>query len=312
MNYNNRKIEREFAVFGYLRPNQAELLVKDQELYRAVYCGLCRTMRRKVSFFASLSLNYDFVLIALLLAELTGETFRFCLKRCPVHPLKRRSCANIDSEALYRTALIHLALTYEKLRDDRLDADVPLKRRILVWLYSPLLGLRVHILCKRNEEFARILSHASRACEELRACERRGECDLDTLAHVCSEGIARACSVGLDGSRADLMYRVCATLGRLTYLLDAADDLCDDAKKGSFNPFLQKYGSLDEACKHSEEIGMALALYAEELDRITNLITQPARYDRLCDNITQKGIPTSIHRVMMKLNTESRTERKQA
>lgn len=30
-------------MFGYIRPVESELLVKEYEFYRAVYCSLCKT-----------------------------------------------------------------------------------------------------------------------------------------------------------------------------------------------------------------------------------------------------------------------------
>jgi hypothetical protein len=32
-------------MFGYVRPYRDELKVKDYELYRAVYCGLCHSLK---------------------------------------------------------------------------------------------------------------------------------------------------------------------------------------------------------------------------------------------------------------------------
>ena len=47
-------------MFGYIKPDRDELLVKDYNLYKAIYCGLCREIKRNVSFFLSFGLSYDF------------------------------------------------------------------------------------------------------------------------------------------------------------------------------------------------------------------------------------------------------------
>ena len=39
----------EFQLFGYVKPVPAELRVKEYELYRSVYCGLCVSMKKRVS-----------------------------------------------------------------------------------------------------------------------------------------------------------------------------------------------------------------------------------------------------------------------
>jgi septum site-determining protein MinD len=50
-------------MFGYIKPQQSDLLVRQYELYRALYCGLCDTITSKVSPALSLSLSYDFVFL---------------------------------------------------------------------------------------------------------------------------------------------------------------------------------------------------------------------------------------------------------
>ena len=60
-------------MFGYVRPYTPELLVKDNELYRATYCGLCRTMGKTTGKLSKLALSYDFVFLALLRFAVRGE-----------------------------------------------------------------------------------------------------------------------------------------------------------------------------------------------------------------------------------------------
>ena len=34
-------------MFGYLQPFKDELRMKDHQLYKSVYCGLCKSMKKK-------------------------------------------------------------------------------------------------------------------------------------------------------------------------------------------------------------------------------------------------------------------------
>ena len=54
-------------MFGYIKPQQSDLLVRQYELYRALYCGLCDTITSKVSPALSLSLSYDFVFLVIII-----------------------------------------------------------------------------------------------------------------------------------------------------------------------------------------------------------------------------------------------------
>ena len=77
-------------MFGYVKPQNGDLLVKQAELYRAAYCGLCRSMRKRLGFFTSFSLSYDFAFLTVTRAAISEEKAELELRRCPVHPLKKR------------------------------------------------------------------------------------------------------------------------------------------------------------------------------------------------------------------------------
>ena len=51
-------------MFGYVRPYVPDLRVREHELYRAVYCGLCRSMGKHTGCASSFTLSYDFVFLA--------------------------------------------------------------------------------------------------------------------------------------------------------------------------------------------------------------------------------------------------------
>ena len=65
-------------MFGYIKTYPPELKVREQESYRALYCGLCREMGRCDGQCARLTLSYDFVFLTLVRLSVTGEapTFR--------------------------------------------------------------------------------------------------------------------------------------------------------------------------------------------------------------------------------------------
>ena len=54
-------------MFGYVRPYKPELKVRDYESFRAMYCGLCRTLRKRHGVTGRLTLSYDMTFLATLL-----------------------------------------------------------------------------------------------------------------------------------------------------------------------------------------------------------------------------------------------------
>ena len=53
-------------MFGYIRAAKPEMRIKEFELYKAVYCSLCKELGKSYGFLARLTLSYDFTFLALL------------------------------------------------------------------------------------------------------------------------------------------------------------------------------------------------------------------------------------------------------
>lgn len=52
-------------MFGYILPDKPELKIKEYELYRAYYCGVCRAIKRRHGNIPRLTLTYDITFLAL-------------------------------------------------------------------------------------------------------------------------------------------------------------------------------------------------------------------------------------------------------
>jgi hypothetical protein len=61
-------------LFGYIRPLEAELRVRELECYKAVYCGVCRNLSGKFGPPARFALSYDATFAALLYASVHDES----------------------------------------------------------------------------------------------------------------------------------------------------------------------------------------------------------------------------------------------
>ena len=82
-------------MFGYVKPMIPELKVKENELYKGTYCGLCRTMGKSTGCLSKLTLNYDFAYLALVRVVLEKRKATVKMRRCPVHPFKKKICTFI-------------------------------------------------------------------------------------------------------------------------------------------------------------------------------------------------------------------------
>ena len=117
-------------MFGYIKPMTEELKVRENELYKSVYCGLCSAMGEHICTSNRLTLSYDIVFLALVRCCVTGENIHIEKKRCMAHPLKPRNRAYIP-ETLRYCARVSALLTYYNVRDDIEDGG-KLKSKLLL------------------------------------------------------------------------------------------------------------------------------------------------------------------------------------
>ena len=78
-------------MFGYLQPYKPYLMIKDFEIYKSVYCGLCKKLGEEYGIFARLALSYDCTCYSILAMALAGECEGIYKKRCVFNPLKKCS-----------------------------------------------------------------------------------------------------------------------------------------------------------------------------------------------------------------------------
>ncbi|MDD6799830.1 MAG: DUF5685 family protein [Firmicutes bacterium] len=235
-------------MFGYVTPLVPELKVKEHTFYKAVYCGLCRTMGKKVCASSRLTLSYDFVFLALLRGALCGESYDFESRRCPAHPVKPRAVVKPTPSFEY-SARAGALMAYRKLADDKND------ERGLGKIAASLLMPAAKHMCRRANlpELDAVLA---KKLKELNALEADKCASPDRAAQVFGEMLADVFSYGFESGCAEnrIMYECGMHCGRWIYLIDAADDYEKDIKSGSYNP-------VAEAVKN--ELGNAPDKYEE-------------------------------------------------
>jgi len=107
-------------LFGYVRIAKPELKVKEYELYKAVYCSLCKRLGKSYGILSRLTLSYDFTFLALLNMSLKDGCDSFHKKRCTFNPLKKCNyCKNDD--AIKMPAAAAMILLYYKIKDNIAD-----------------------------------------------------------------------------------------------------------------------------------------------------------------------------------------------
>lgn len=242
------------AVFGYVRPARGELKCRDMDLYRAVYCGLCRTLRRRHGPLAPMFLNFDFTFLALLLAP-GDEPFLPERGRCYANPLRKKLMYQ-STPALEIAADESLILAYWKLRDGARDEGAlgGLPERALSWL----MYFGYQRCAQYRPEFDRAVRESLEALGRL---EREQSPSIDRTADAFARLLQAAVPGTGDSAHDRGMELLLYHLGRWLYLIDARDDLEEDRARGRYNPVALRYGRAgdDDALGNTLEQSLNLA-----------------------------------------------------
>lgn len=224
-------------MFGYITPVTDELKVKNFEVFKSYYCGLCFAIKDKFGNLPRYSLNYDATFFAIILDALSLDETITLEKTCIKHPLNKRNYIGYNS-ALDYAADLNLALVYYKLKDDILD-DSDIKSSFLLKILSPYY---------KQIRYKNLDMIINSSLEELHVLENNKKTiSIDEISHPFGHimgSVFKNCpfEINNDSSKVrDSLYNFGYTLGKWIYLIDALDDLKKDMEDSCFNPIEHVY-----------------------------------------------------------------------
>lgn len=247
-------------MFGYIKVSKGELKVKEYELYRGVYCTLCKVLGKKYGLVSRFTLNYDFTFLALLNLSLQDGCDKFSQKRCTFNPLKKCNfCENRDPFSMPAAAA--MIMTYYKLLDN--IADEKCFKKLFCLILYPFIKSADK---KASREYPDIKNIVADYIAKQNFLEKENCDSLDKAADptaIALSKILMLCSN--DTTQKRVLERMGYCLGRYIYLIDAYYDFEDDIKKNRYNvlknaphdnteEFLhsQIYFCINEACRAFE------------------------------------------------------------
>ncbi len=271
-------------MFGYIKPVKPELKVRELEYYRGIYCGLCRSMGKHTGGFSRLTLSYDFAFLAAVRMVLSDIKPKFSKCRCMVHPLRKKAMCD-DNEALAYCAAAAAVLTECKIRDD-INDEKGAKRLAAKIAHIFARKMRNKVRGQAPEE---TIENALKSLSEL---EEKQCASVDETADKFGELLSAVVSYGYDGAKAKIASAIGYSVGRYIYVLDAADDLEDDKKTGSYNPL--KYANLNQ-----NDMKIAVRLELTRLEAAINLLDFDGKrsLEGIIKNIIYLGMPSEADRV---------------
>ncbi len=289
-------------MFGYVKPVRGELLVREDEFYRAVYCGICRGMKRHTGELSRVTLSYDSVFLALVrMLYIPDVDFGVEMRRCVAHPLKKRGMLK-ENSAIEYTARAFAVLTYYKMQDDLCDEGA--LRRFALSCAAP-----VGASAMKNADMPTLSLIASEKLLQIRALEEAKDPSVDKSANLFGELLGEIFAHGLAEDQRLVPYRLGYHLGRFILAADAAEDYEKDRASGAYNPYCILYGAADLTDENRESIRCALILECQKIEAAANLLPYGSRatIENIINNIIYLGLVKRIEFLSPKQKESEKT-----
>lgn len=223
-------------MYGYIRAAKGELKLREYEIYRAFYCGLCREMGRLTGQISRTSLSYDAAFLAIVRSAVTGDRTSYLPRRCFVHPAKKRLMAG-RTDSLAFAACASAVLVRGKLDDT--VSDERGAARLVAKSVRP--GARRWV-GRAERKFSGIETAVSAHLATLSKLEADNCASLDDVSAAFGALVGELASFGTEGSEEMLLRRIGDIVGRFIYVCDACDDAANDLRRGTYNPLIAAYG----------------------------------------------------------------------
>lgn len=243
-------------MFGYIVANPEKLPKERMQRFRAVYCGLCATLRRRHGLAGSATLSYDLTFLALLLNALYEPGEERGKERCPAHPARPHDYA--ISPVMDYVADMNVALAYHKCLDNWRDD-------------KSLLSAGEGALLKKA--YRKVEADWPDKCaaieawlREIHDIEDRQLNEIDPPVNATGRLLGELFAYPGDDTWSETLRAVGDGLGRFIYFMDAYDDLPQDLKKGRYNPLkgLRDREDYEDLCRSALTMMVAGATEAFE------------------------------------------------
>ena len=279
-------------MLGYVKAFKPELKIKDYELYKGIYCSLCRALGRLYSPVAQLFLSYDFAFAAVLRLAAAENGCSFSKKRCPYNPAKKCMICSGKSELDFCAHAVILTVYY-KVKDNLKDGGI--KSKILAALIYPMISLMRKKAMRLAPEIDEIIKKSMKAQDEV---EKNKEAGIDESAHPSADALGKIIALGFENGLKNPLYNLGYMVGRYVYILDAADDIEADIKNGSFNPLKAEFAekSRENFVKRVRE--MLNLTQSSALDALDSV--EKKRFEDILENIVLEGLTFSAEKVLGK------------
>ena len=279
-------------MIGYVRPDVDELKVKELKLYRSYYCGICTALADKYGPLSRIFLSYDATFMAIVKDAFNEKDPTFKKARCPLPPFQKKRVVSRNDAIDMGVEISQIGM---KLKMDDLKRDEGRIKKAFAYLFNPLFG-RVS---------SSLFESVKHDVNEMFFYEISSSSEPNEPAEAFGRAVMKMMSWRkIDEKAAFLLYLI----GKWVYIADALDDLEEDLKKKTYNPYLLKYGSFFANMENSQftefvrekekaSVNFLLLRIQEEFSKIEN---DMKRNSPLIKNVIFYGIPKITQKILNK------------
>jgi len=270
-------------MFGYIFPDKPELKVKEYELFKAYYCGLCKSIGSQCGQLERFILNYDSSFLGLFLSSFKSSPEVIEFEGCIVNPLKKKPVVK-ESDALNYAADMNVILAYYKLKDDYED-DRSKKALALMGVFHSAFKNA----SRRNPQKAEVIQKWLKTLSEI---ESRGTSSIDEASEPfakLTEEIFLYEPLCTSQDVEKILRWFGYNIGKWIYLIDAYDDIEKDIEHKNFNPILNEF------CYNNEKVEEFKERIVGNINfTLTYTLSQVGKAFELLDIVKNKEILRNI------------------
>lgn len=218
-------------MLGYLHPKLKCSNSKLKEQYKALYCGLCHSLKKNYGYRGIACLNYEVTFLLLLIISASEKESVIFHGSCCLTPFVRVPFIDYLSREVKTSADISILVSGFEIKDNINDGGV------FVWkIFDRLLNKLNETATNEISEFEASIKNKLNTFYHL---EKKGSDDIDEILCSCGDIVEKFVEPllpAVDGPVAGIISMIANYIGQWIYLVDACDDLQKDISTDSFNP----------------------------------------------------------------------------
>ena len=287
-------------MFGYVKTDLPNMYVKDTVLYKAMYCGLCKSIGKISGQRGRLVLNYDLTFLSVFLHNVLNVDVEIKKQHCIIHHIRKRPVA-IPDELSKRIGALNVILARYKLSDDVLDEGKGrLRRAFIAKAYKKAKRFEPKLDQIVKNRYAELMNYEKQNCDSI-------DMVSDPFGNMIRDSVIELTCGEVSENVLSLSYN----LGKWIYLIDALDDFDKDVKKKSFNVFVNLYKDIKTKQelieKKKADLVTVFGTIIGDISELAKTIEYKFNHD-LIDNVLLSGIILQTKNIMENIKCKNTTK----